>query len=371
MAKKPNGEGSIFQLPNGKWKASVSMGVGVDGKRRRQSKTARSRADAAAFLREMQVEIYSGSGIEPSRMTLADYLTWWLKEVVLPDRSENTYESYRRSIENHIIPAIGQILLGKMQPIHVQHLLSAMVAKGTGDRTRQIAHGTLQTAMSHAKSLKMIRENPCCAVRRPRGTRKKIRPFTVEETRKLIEQSIDHRLHALIVLEATTGLRQAELFGLHWEHFDLEAGKVRVEQQAVEIAGHTIVRKPKTAGSVRTVELTDMAIDAMKRHRATMLREGNAGNPIVFCGRRGGYIGRGNFRIRVWKPLLLATGIEYRGFHHLRHTFATLALGAGVPLHVVSSVLGHTSSATTLRAYAHVLGQQNTAATATIGRLFA
>jgi integrase len=73
----------------------------------------------------------------------------------------------------------------------------------------------------------------------------------------------------------------------------------------------------------------------------------------------------------VWKKVLQRLKIQYRGFHHLRHTYATLALGAGVPVHVVSKVLGHARASTTLDIYAHVLEHQQTAAKQAMARLFA
>ena len=82
-----------------------------------------------------------------------------------------------------------------------------------------------------------------------------------------------------------------------------------------------------------------------------------------------GLLRKSNFRNHVWIPTLRAASIDYRGFHNLRHTYATLTLGAGVPVHVVSSILGHANASTTLNTYAHILDGMQSAARDKIGEI--
>ncbi len=79
---------------------------------------------------------------------------------------------------------------------------------------------------------------------------------------------------------------------------------------------------------------------------------------------------RTDFRVRRWNSLLKILGLDHRGLHHLRHMYATLALGARVPVHVVSRVLGHSKPSITLDIYAHVLASQQAEATDATRRLF-
>lgn len=368
--KKPNGEGSIFKLPNGKWKAVVNLGWTPNGKRRRRSRTTKSRADAAAALRDLQNKVDDGDSFVASRLTVGQFLTQWLADVVKPDRSENTFESYRRSIEKHIAPRIGTVLLSKLSPLHVQGMIADMARDGTGSRTKQLAYTTLRVAMGQAQALGQIRENPCTPIPKPTNERKDIKPLTLEESKQLLEETDGTGLHAFYLLALSAGVRQSEMFGLRWEFVDLAAGKIRIEQQAVDISGKVVVRRPKTKASIRTIDVTPAVVDALILHRANLLKRGLAGNPLVFPAAEGGYMRRGTFRTRAWKPLLKRLGIKHRGFHHLRHTYATLALGAGVPVHVVSSVLGHAKPATTLNIYSHVLEQQQSAAKLAMAKLF-
>lgn len=92
------------------------------------------------------------------------------------------------------------------------------------------------------------------------------------------------------------------------------------------------------------------------------MREGNAANPLVFCNLRGMPIRRSNFAFKHWKPLLKKLGLKQHGFHIARHTAASLMLGGGVPVHVVSKILGHANPSITLKIYAHLMDHQSEAA---------
>ncbi len=75
----------------------------------------------------------------------------------------------------------------------------------------------------------------------------------------------------------------------------------------------------------------------------------------VFPATEGGYVSLSNWRRRVWYPALERSGLERRPLYQMRHTFATLALAAGMPIDFVSRQSGHTDIRTTLRFYARYI----------------
>jgi integrase len=147
------------------------------------------------------------------------------------------------------------------------------------------------------------------------------------------------------VLVLATGLRQGEALRLHWPDVNLAAGTLRVTES-------------KTAAGVRSVPLPGVVVDALKAHRQRQREERMAsdvwGDPgLVFTTTVGTELDRRNV-LRWWHGLTTRAGVGRRRFHATRHTAATLMLNSGVPLEVVSAVLGHASLAITSDIYARV-----------------
>lgn len=374
MGKRANGEGSIYKTTDPKtgkviWKVSVSLGSAIGGKRKRVCRNAATKADAVAILAKLRGDGAAAVNVPSTRLTISAFFAEWLQHVAT-HKEPSTANVYRSIVDRIIVPRIGTISLGNLSTAHVQKFADALVQDEVKPRTRQMAFSLLRTALRYAVRTGRIERDPSAAIAKPSHQRKDILPFTKDESLRLIQHTIDTHWHAMVVLALTTGMRQGELFGLLWEHIDLKAGKLRVVQAAAEVAGKVSIRKPKTSNSSRTIELPPVAVEALKAHRAILMREGNASSKLAFPAPRGGLMPRSTFRHRYWLRMLKAINAKPRGFHHCRHTYATLALGAGVPVHVVSRVLGHSKASTTLDIYAHVLQTHQTAATEAAQRLF-
>jgi integrase len=135
---------------------------------------------------------------------------------------------------------------------------------------------------------------------------------------------------------------------LRWDDVDLEAGVLRV-------------RGTKATRSRRTVNLSRMALEAIKAHLTRQLEEiDRAGdlwqeNGLVFASEVGTPLNRHNLAYRSFKPLLKRAGLPDIRFHDLRHTCATLLLSRGVHPKFVQELLGHATIAITLDTYSQVL----------------
>lgn len=366
-SKRANGDGSIYQLSNGKWRASISLGTTADGKRLRRSITATSRADAAQFLRDLQSQ--ADKKIIRTAITLMEFLDTWLLHVAAT-QAEGTHDSYSRACEKHIIPLIGRTKLTDVRPATVRGLIAELNRNNVGSRTIENAYTVLSVALSMAASEGTISENPCSKVAKPKHNSEEIFPFTLADSLEILKATEASRLHGLFVLAFSTGMRSAEIFGLEWQDIEFENSSLKVERQATDISGRVVVKTPKSEAGRRRIELTDKTLAALKDRRKLSVKEGHAASPLVFPGQRGAYLRRGTFRTRTWGPLLEKLKIDYRGFHHVRHTYATLALSSGVPLPTVSQILGHAKPSTTLDIYSHVLPSHQSVATDAVTRLF-
>jgi integrase len=184
----------------------------------------------------------------------------------------------------------------------------------------------------------------------PRPVRKEIKPLSREQARALLEAAKGDALHAFYVLAVTTGMRNGELLGLQWRDVDLDASTLQVRRTVF----NGVVSPPKTAAGNRTIRLTGLAGAALREHRLARAKERISG--WVFPSRAGTPLSVHNVHNRSWKPLLGRAGLPASTrMHDLRHTCATLLLSRGVPVKVVSEMLGHASVSITLGTYSHVL----------------
>lgn len=178
----------------------------------------------------------------------------------------------------------------------------------------------------------------------PRPTKPEIKSLSAEQVKTLLAAARGDRLEALYVLAVTTGMRIGEMFGLKWSDVNLGAGTLQVRRT---MAPDGTANPPKTASSRRTVRLSRLAIRALSGHPRTAewVFASAARTPIGVC----------NFHKNSWRPLLQRAGLPHARVHDLGHTAATLMLSRGVPVKVVSEMLGHADVSTTLSIYAHVL----------------
>ncbi|HEV7178060.1 MAG TPA: site-specific integrase [Solirubrobacteraceae bacterium] len=147
----------------------------------------------------------------------------------------------------------------------------------------------------------------------------------------------------MVVFAAATGLRPSELFGLEQHDVDREAGVVYVRRAFA----NGRIKHTKTRLSTRAVPLQAKAVEALDRLPASV-------NPILFPNGRGGRIDFRIFGRKHWRPAQIKAGIDpIRGLYDLRHTYATFALRAGVPVFAVSRFIG-SSIAMIDRHYGHL-----------------
>lgn len=355
MAKKKrgNGEGSVFQRGDGKWMAKIT-------KPRRMERVAKSKQHALILLRQLQEENPEGIATVES-ITVPDYLARWLVGV-RKTRAPKTAENYRGAVKNHISPFFTGLKIHQLTASHIRRWLDEMTS---GTATQVVAYRIFKIAIREAVSMGMLQRDPCAGVKAPRHRRKEIRPFSVEECRQILEAVKDHRLEAAFHLGLKCGLRQEELFALQWD--DVRGDEIVIRRTVVDVAGRLHHGEPKTAAGNRTIPLDDATVDALVRRKATAMREGHITIPQVFTSEQGKVIRQYNFGGRQWRKILESLDIPHRGFHHCRHTAATLMLSGGTPVTTVAGILGHSTPSVTLNVYAHYIPSEGREAVEKVG----
>jgi len=355
--RRGKGEGSIYRRKDGRWAAEIT----IEG-RDRKTLYGKTREEVHEKLLAAQNEKRQGSLRTGPRQTVKDYLNDWL-EVHRVRLKISTYATYRRHLNNHIIPALGHIQLQKLTADQVQTFCSKMLKEGLSPGTVRLIYTILNAALRDAIRRKKLAINVCSAVTLPRATRHKIQPLDREQARRLLKAAKGSPIECLLTLALGTGMRLGEILSLRWGDINLEERMLQVCHTVDYIQGFGIVEsEPKTDSSRRSIILPPFVVDALKRHYVHQLRERQRvgiawkDQDLVFSNRYGRYFDRMRLHT-LFKRVLKDAGLPHMRFHDLRHSAATILLSMGVPAKVVQEVLGHSKINTTLDIYGHVLSE--------------
>jgi integrase len=189
--------------------------------------------------------------------------------------------------------------------------------------------------------------------------------WTAEQLRAFLDLLRGDKLETAILLGAMTGMRRGEVLGLRWRDVDLDTGRLVVRQtlsapRNVDTGQHVpVYGAPKTKKGQRVITLDAQTVAALRAYRKAQLAERmrygvRVDHDLVFTEPDGSPIHPDRFRKR-FEIRVRRSELPLIRFHDLRHTYATLALQAGMPAKVVSERLGHASIGITLDTYSHVL----------------
>lgn len=334
--RRGRGEGSIYRRKDGRYVGQYA----ANGKRRYVYGA--TRAEVSKRLTAAIAERDRGIVFDSENLSLADYLDMWLDSIRGTVR-ESTWVRHEINVRVHLKPALP-CKLDKLHELQVQSLYRRKLDEGQSPASVRKIHATLTKALKQAVRWRLVPMNACESAALPRLDTEEIKPLDTAQIGRLLRAAENTQLHALWVLMATTGVRIGEALALGWDDVDLDARRLRVSKTLYR----GVVGQPKTTNGRRTIRLTRLAADALKRHP----RRGD----FVFCTGSGGPINVNNLRYRDWKRLLDRSGLPATTrMHDLRHSAATLLLSRGVPVKVVSEMWGHHDVAFTLRVYGHVL----------------
>lgn len=370
--KRGNNDGSIRQRKDGLWEGRITIGVNSNGTQNRKSVYGSSQAEVQKKLRDILQKVEEGDYSEPSRMTVGAWLDNWCENYGAPHWREKTLEVHRDNIRLHLKPALGKIQLRKLRADHIQAYINTEQKAGTASATIRKRMEPLQGALKQATANRLIPYNPAEHINLPQNHSKEIVFLTVEEQKKLLAVLPDNTPGRAIRFVLFTGLRASELCGLRW--CDVEADSFTIRQGAQYIRQADVkpgeakqklsIAPPKTKAGKRTIPLTEAAkaiLEAQRQaQRQQRLKIGAAwqsgipgeGNTPVFATELGTIYERHNLA-RALKTYLRAAGLQDRGLHALRHTFATNWVHSGADLRTLSEILGHTKVAFTMQQYVH------------------
>lgn len=369
VGKRGNGEGSIYQLKNGLWRADLTLGFDPDtGRQRRKTRTAKTRKDAARILDEMKV-MYTGLTPDSGSETLTDYLEAWLRTKATMVRPR-TIESYESTLRRHVVPTLGKLPLVEVETYAIQRVLDH-VAERSGNRTSNYVRTVLNSAMQQALKWRRITRNPVFGTTKKRENPRERTIWTPDEVRQFLSAAEEHRLFALFYTALTTGLRKGELLGLKWE--DIQDGAVHVVRTVSTRSGRVVESEPKSRSSRRVVTIDPKTVEILSRHREAQGRELAVLDikvvpTRVFTNELGETLDGSNVS-KVWHRLQKEAGVPRARLHDARHMHMSMLIGHGVDVRTIADRAGHADPVLTLRQYSHALEARRRQAAIPLGVL--
>jgi integrase len=375
--RRPRGTGALYR------RKSDGMYIGAVtyedeyGEKRRATVSSSDKVLAGQKLRELQKKIDSGTYRPRAKMTVKQWLTYWLENIVKKTKDPKTYVSYRGTSDNQIIPLIGEKRL-PITPATVRGLLKKVAdTDGWGERTTQLTYVVLNIALNAAVKEEVISKNPCDVVAKPKVTPSSSgKAHTSEQARKVLLAAMEAedpyvtRWAAAYLL----GARQGELLGLERDRVNVDNMTVELSWQLQSLKTHEgaslddpdrfiipdgfevrpvyrrfALTRPKSERSKRLTPLPMPLAAIFKTYLETaesneygLMWVTSKGRPIP-----------GKYDNMAWHDALERAKVPDLPLHAARHTTATLLQEMGVEEAVRMQIMGH-STAAAQRIYAHV-----------------
>ena len=342
------------------WRIRWDAGVKPNGQRDQRSKAGfRTRREAEAAKSVMEDLVRRGQLLDASKLTVGQFLEGWLasKRNIRP----STLRSYEGHVRVHIAPHIGGLPLTSLRADHLDAMYDSirqgLLRPAPSQATVRRIHATLRSALNSAFRRRPISYNPAGQVELAAESSAQRDVWTPKQLSRFLGHSRNDRLAAMFRLIAMTGLRRGECCGLRWSDVELEHSRITVVQQLTQSGRQLVFSEPKTRNGARFIALDAETVAVLKTHRAAQVAErlalGSNFN-LVFCREDGTPLHPEHVSRRF---LALSANAELPRIvlHGLRHSHATHALTAGVPMTVLSKRLGHSRSSFTADTYARVL----------------
>lgn len=308
-------------------------------------------------------------------MNYKDWLIVWLDNAVKPTAKTRTYARYKEIIDGHIVPKLGEYELDDLTPLLLQKFITELLQSGNLITGRGLSANTvntvitvLQNSLKSAMVFGELKDYTADKIKRPKAKENEVSCFSLVEQRKIEQEVLQSKKDKLfgIVLCLYTGLRIGELLSLTWSDIDLIKGLLSVTKSCHYGKGESgkferCTELPKTITSRRIIplpkQITAILKNIKKRSQSEYVVASRA-DPVSVRSYQ-----------RSFSLLLRKLKIPHKGFHALRHTFATRALECGMDVKTLSEILGHKDASITLNRYVHSLMEHKQEMMNKVGKL--
>ena len=383
-------QGHIRPQGDGSWEIKFDLGRDpLTGRRVTKYVTFRgTKRKAQEELTRLLGQRNDGSYVEPTKMTVAQYLNHWLEADIDRRVAARTAARYREIVEKNIIPKLGHVPVRKLTAVHIEAFEAELQRegwvkarakqkvkegeeapiqekRGLSAQTALHVHRTLSQALGHAVRLGVLFKNPARQVKPPRPPSREIKILDKNEITTLLNAAKAVGLYVPVLVAVTTGMRRGELLALRWSDIDPTAALLTVNQSLERIKGKFGFKSPKTKTSRRTITLPTITVQALRRHlkeqHEARLKLGLGRDPrgLVFA-RPDGQPMDADTLTKAFRRLVASAKVTPITFHGLRHTHISHLLMEGFHAKVVSERAGHAHVNITLGVYAAYIPSMQT-----------
>lgn len=294
-------------------------------------------------------------------VALGVWLEIWMDAEIEPRRAETTVNGYRNIIRRHMRPALGAVRLSDLTPELINGYYQWLASeKGLSPNTIRKHHILLHTALKSAFRHGIIPANPAQRATPPQAVSTDVLYYTPAHLSRLLQEVQGQPLELPVKLACHLGLRRSEVLGLRWRDVDLQAGLLSVRRVRTTVGYRVVEKPPKTPDSCRTLSIgaLDGLLELLRETQAQRAWDGVPCSPDDYLVL--------NQEGKPWHPNVMTTELtDFVSAHHLppitfhglRHTFASMANSARVPMYQISRAMGHSSPNITQRIYTHLFDQ--------------
>lgn len=319
-------------------------------------------------------------GITSEAITLKDFMTRWLEEVVTLNVKPTTLQSYQSVFENRIAPHLGDVKVQEITPAILDKWIRNLQKTGLSFESLSRAHALLHQALGYAvHPAQLISSNPTIYIKVPKNAPKHIvkrHIITPAQFHALLEKNpFGTAYYIPLLLLYHTGMRIGEVAGLSWSDVNFEAKEITIRRQIIYVKRRGyFLSTLKTESSKRYVIVDDVLLNELKRWREQQIEnEKKRGDNYVYV-----YVASDGLLIRQSKgikapkaervPIIclrengniivketLQTFLAGVGLnsHSFRHTHATQLIESGAKPKGVAGRLGHSNALITQNLYTH------------------
>ncbi len=331
----------------------------VEGRFRKQTFRGIGRDEAVRLEREILAARDRGERRPDERHapSFEAFATTWIEEG-RAGWKPSTLAQYQQILKSQLGPVFGVLRVSAISESRIRQLITALHDVGLSARRINLTLLVLKMILRTAVRRRYLRDDPTETIRSLREPKTEVDPLDPAEVTAFLT-ACPPWWRPYFTVALWTGARPNELAALRWGEVDVGRGIVRIR------AGRYRGKEgpPKTASSVRDLDLLPPVLDALKAQKAQQAAERlkagrgapEAGQDYVFTGPAGGLLNVNALRDRTWYPTLTAAGLRRRTMYQTRHTFASNALAAGEAPSWVAAMLGHTSPEMLFSVYARYI----------------